>query len=50
MPLPEFDEHEVRGMDARQVRKAYPRLRHECECGEVTIAYASFGHYIAGDW
>ncbi len=48
--LPAFDEHLATGMDASYVRKEWPCKRHECECGAVTVAYASMAHYIAGDW
>jgi len=34
------------------VRERWPRLFGPCPkgCGFNGIAYASFGHYIAGDW
>lgn len=37
---------------ASYIRKNYPRLHGKCPkgCGYNGIAYASFLHYIAGDW
>ncbi len=34
------------------VRERYPRLMGKCPkgCGFEGIGYASFEHYIAGDW
>jgi hypothetical protein len=44
--------HLTEGLSSRQVRALYPRLDGVCPkgCGYVGIAYASFAHYIAGDW
>jgi len=35
-----------------EIRKRWPRLNGLCPlgCGYVGIAYASWDHYIAGDW
>lgn len=35
-----------------EVRERYPRLDGECPrgCGYKGIAYASYEHYVAGDW
>lgn len=37
---------------SEEVRKRWPRLNGPCPkgCGFVGIAYASYAHYIAGDW
>lgn len=37
---------------ANEVRKRWPRLIGTCPkgCGFHGIAYASFEHYVAGDW
>ncbi len=49
--MPQFDEQAAAGLDADEVRKRWPRFFGNCpDCGEQLIAYASFHHYIAGDW
>lgn len=47
-----FDESEAKGLDAREVREKWPRLFGKCPkgCGYVGIAYASYAHYLYGDW
>jgi hypothetical protein len=40
----------VPGMPADEVRRLYPRFHGICRCGYRGIAYASFQHYVAGDW
>jgi hypothetical protein len=50
-----FDEEEYKkhsNMSASEVRKRWPRGWGICPkgCGFNGIAYASFLHYIAGDW
>ncbi|MEY5060325.1 MAG: hypothetical protein RIS45_246 [Planctomycetota bacterium] len=48
---PAFDYDACRGMSAEDVRSMYPRHTVQCSrCGATTIRYASFLHYIAGDW
>lgn len=48
---PAFDGNNVRGMTAIEVRVLYPRFSGVCpDCGQRVIVYASFEHYIAGDW
>lgn len=42
-----FDSEKAKDMDTYQVRKNYPRVQCPA-CGAVI--YASFEHYIAGDW
>jgi hypothetical protein len=38
-------------MSAERVRELYPRFFGTCpDCGAQLIQYASFEHYIAGDW
>ena len=39
-------------MDAGEVRRKWPRLFGPCPlgCGYNGIYYASWGHFIAGDW
>lgn len=47
----EFDERECIDKDRDYVRKHYPRFYGECpDCGASIIRYASFLHYIMGDW
>lgn len=46
-----FDSEKARGMDSYWVREQYPRFSGNCpDCGERMIGYASFEHYVAGDW
>ena len=51
LPLPAFDKEACKDKDADWVRKHYPRGYVECpDCKQKIIAYASFEHYIAGDY
>lgn len=47
-----FDEEAAKLMGSREVRQRWPRLSGLCPigCGYEGIAYASFKHYIYGDW
>lgn len=47
-----FDEEAAKGLDAYEVRKRWPRHYGVCPrgCGFTGIAYASYMHYISGDW
>lgn len=47
-----FDENAAKGLDVYEVRKRWPRLFGNCPkgCGYNGIAYASFAHYVCGDW
>ncbi len=46
-----FDPEIAQGMSANEVRKTFPRYSGPCpDCGVQMIGYASFQHYIAGDW
>lgn len=47
-----FDAEQAKNMDSYEVREAFPRLSGVCPkgCGYVGIAYASYLHYISGDW
>ena len=46
-----FDEETARGLDEYEVRRRWPRKTARClQCGASTICYASYMHYIAGDW
>jgi len=46
-----FDESAAKGMSSYEVRKRWPRKRVTCtRCGFDGIAYASFMHYLMGDW
>lgn len=48
---PAFDEEKAKTMTASQVRQTYPRAYGKCkECGWEGIMYASYAHYIYGDW
>jgi hypothetical protein len=49
--LPLFDPELAKGMGASEVRKHFPRFSGKCPvCGEQVTVYASWQHYIAGDW
>lgn len=49
-PVP-FDEKASKGLSAPEVRSRWPRLYQICpDCKAGVICYASFRHYIAGDW
>lgn len=51
-----FDWEAARGLRSAEVRKRWPRgwfdSEHPCPlgCGYIGIAYASYTHYIHGDW
>jgi hypothetical protein len=46
-----FDEQASRGLSSATVRRLWPRFFGTCpDCGRSLILYASFAHYIAGDW
>ena len=47
-----FDEQAAKELDAYEVRKRWPRLMGTCPkgCGFHGIGYASYAHYIYGDW
>jgi hypothetical protein len=48
---PKFDAVKARKMSWEEVRKVYPRFSGYCEkCGYYGAKYASFEHYIAGDY
>lgn len=49
--LPAFDSAAAASLDAAEVRKRWPREDRVCpKCGACCITYASYEHYIAGDW
>jgi hypothetical protein len=51
--IPIYDSERVRKkiMSAEEVRRLYPRFFGNCpDCGQQLIQYASFEHYLAGDW
>lgn len=51
MPILEFDAELARTLPSREVRRLFPRGNYHCpECKCSVIQYASFEHYIAGDW
>lgn len=47
-----FDYKAASGLSADEVRKRWPRVNGICPkgCGFNGIGYASFEHYICGDW
>ena len=51
MPPVAFDEAECANNDAFWIRQHYPRGYGQCpDCKAHVVRYASFTHYIAGDW
>lgn len=49
--LPPFDEAAAHGLSAEEVRRRWPRFWGTCpHCGARTIGYASWAHFVAGDW
>lgn len=48
---PTFDEEAARGLDEYEVRRRWPRFMGQCPtCKGQVIIYASYLHYIMGDW
>jgi hypothetical protein len=46
-----FDPEAARDLSADEVRRRWPRFSGFCfRCGFSGIFYASFEHYVAGDW
>lgn len=51
LPLPIFDEKKARRMTRAEIKRNYPRTAAVCpDCGNTVVLYASYVHYIAGDW
>lgn len=52
LPQPVFDEEDaLRINDTYEIRKKYPRLVAHCpDCDATVILYASWAHYIMGDY
>lgn len=52
LPLPAFDYQAAIGLSSDEVRKRWPRTTEKCpDCElEFMAVYASFAHYVAGDW
>lgn len=49
--LPAFDADAAHGQSATWVRQHFPRFVGHCAtCGQQAILYASWEHYIAGNW
>jgi hypothetical protein len=47
-----FDVEAAKGLSVAEIRKRWPRLWGNCPlgCGFNGIGYASFMHYVMGDW
>jgi hypothetical protein len=46
-----FDVAASYGLSADEVRERWPRFYGLCtKCGYSGVAYASYEHYLAGDW
>lgn len=49
--IPAFDAAAALGLSSREVKRKWPRFFGNCpDCGEQVIGYASFEHYLSGDW
>lgn len=49
--VPAFDQEAAKGLTTREVQERWPRFDGVCgDCGGQVIVYASFGHYLSGDW
>ena len=47
----EFDNEAAQTLDVQEIRRRWPRWHKPCPaCGTKLIKYASFEHYIMGDW
>lgn len=48
---PDFDEEAASSMSSNEVRRKWPRFSGKCpDCSFNGIIYASYFHYICGDW
>lgn len=46
-----FDPAAAQKLTVEEIRKRWPRFYGPCpDCGQQMIVYASFSHYIYGDW
>ena len=51
VPPPAFDLAAASGLEAEEVRRRWPRFHGVCPtCQGLLISYASYEHYILGDW
>jgi len=51
LPRVPFDETAAAGLSSDEVRRRWPRIHWKCAaCKNHGVAYASFVHYISGDW
>ena len=46
-----YDAEAAKGLDEFEIRRRFPRFSGNCpDCGVQLIKYASYEHYIMGDW
>ena len=46
-----FDLDAAKGLSAQEVRTRWPRFYGVCfDCLSMVMLYASFEHFVAGDW
>lgn len=51
MAQPVFDREAAKGLSSSEIRERWPRVFQHCEqCGLTVVAYASYEHYLSGDW
>lgn len=48
---PAYDPTAAKGLEASEIQRRWPRFYGRCpDCGASVIGYASYEHYIMGDW
>lgn len=46
-----FDEEAAKGLSPSEIREKWPRKFSKCKkCQHTSIRYASYAHYVYGDW
>ena len=49
--VPEFDEQAAMGLSTDEIKRRWPRYFGPCSsCDFNGVLYASYAHYLAGDW
>jgi len=49
--IPKFNKKAAKNLSVADIRKRWPRYFGKCsECNEGVILYASWAHFVYGDW